>query len=98
MEGPTEHRESSLFRDPTQRVEKRGALSSPVHDQFRAEIAASVTRQYVAQSGTQLNAGFFNRCIKMIDDLASRPDYYRDYLEAVRPHRYVNEEDEVEVT
>jgi hypothetical protein len=32
----------------------------------------------------------------MIEELASRLDYYREYLEAVRGHRYINEDDEVQ--
>jgi Fe-S-cluster containining protein len=67
-----------------------------VHDQYRLQVAASVTRQYMSKCGTHYNAQVFNQCIKMIEELASRLDYYREYLEAVRGHRYINEDDEVQ--
>lgn len=69
--------------------------SGSVHDQYRLQVAASVTRQYMSQCGTEFNQQFFDQCMQMIDDLASKPDYYRDFLEAVREHRYINEEDEL---
>ena len=69
--------------------------SGTVLEQFRLQVATSVTRQYIAQCGTELNEGLFTRSIRMIDDLSTRPEYYRDFLEAVRDVRYINEEDEL---
>jgi len=66
-----------------------------VHDQYRLQVATSVTRQYISQCGVAFHERFYERCIAMIDDLSSKPDYYRDFLEAVREHRYINEEDEL---
>lgn len=75
--------------------EKYFVGSGSVHDQYRLQVATSVTRQYMSQCGTTFNQRFFDQCVAMIDDLASKPDYYREFLEAVRDHRYINEDDEL---
>ena len=69
--------------------------SGSVYDQYRLQVATSVTRQYMSQCGTEFHQRFYDRCIGMIEELSSKPEYYRDFLEAVRDHRYVNEEDEL---
>ncbi len=71
--------------------------SGSVHDQFRLQVATSVTRQYLSQCGTSFNERFFERCMGMIEELSSNPEYYSDFLEAVRAHRYINEDDELNV-
>lgn len=70
--------------------------SGSVYDQYRAQVATSVTRQYIQQCGAKLNERFFGRCIGMIEDLSTRAEYYKDFLEAVRAVRYINEEDELD--
>jgi Fe-S-cluster containining protein len=65
--------------------------SGTVEEQFRHQVALSVTRDYVAEWGTQFQKQAFKKALKRIDRLLSDRDSFQDFCERLTPFRYVED-------
>ena len=65
--------------------------SGTVEDQFRHQVALTITRQYVAECGVKYNKHAVRRMLETIDHITGDHEALKRFCENIAPYRYVDD-------
>lgn len=65
--------------------------SGTVEQQFRHQVAISISREYVNNNGTQYNSNSFSNCLQRIKEITADNNKMNEFLHKIAKYRYVDD-------
>jgi len=65
--------------------------SGTIEEQFRHQVALSITRQYIGECGTSFNKEIFEKLLNMVEHIVSNNLELENFSRGIAPYRYVDD-------